>query len=134
MAKIYTKEERMEAQKIAEEICVNAKLKMYFMEELSIREISRRSGLHRDTISKYLATDKPMPPKYQLTKDINHPILGPYIPMIQQILTENKTRHRKQRHTGTKILEVLKSNGYQGGYTTITDYLRKEYRKQRRGK
>jgi DNA-binding transcriptional regulator LsrR (DeoR family) len=28
--------------------------KMYFMEELSIREISRRIGIHRDTISKYL--------------------------------------------------------------------------------
>lgn len=42
--------------------------KMYFMEELSIREISRRTGIHRDTISKYLSIDKPMPPKYQLTK------------------------------------------------------------------
>lgn len=35
--------------------------KMYFMEDLSIREISRRTGIHRDTISKYLATDEPIP-------------------------------------------------------------------------
>lgn len=105
--------------------------KMYFMEEFSIREISRRTGIHRDTISKYLSMDKPMPPKYQLTKDKNHPVLGPYLPMIQQIIEEDKTRHRKQKHTGTKILEVLKDAGYTGGYSTITDYLRKKHRKQR---
>ena len=105
--------------------------KMYFMEELSIREISRRTGLHRDTISKYLAIDEPMPPKYQLIKERKHPVLGPYIPMIKQILEEDKTRHRKQRHTGTKIFEVLQKAGYTGGYTTLTDYLRKEHRKQR---
>ena len=41
--------------------------KMYFMEEVSIREISRRTGIHRDTISKYLSINEPVPPKYQLT-------------------------------------------------------------------
>lgn len=105
--------------------------KMYFMEDLSIREISRRTGIHRDTISKYLTVDEPMPPKYKLTKDKKHPVLGPYIPMIEQILRDDQLRHRKQRHTGTKILEVLKNSGYDGGYSTITDYLRKEHRKQR---
>lgn len=51
--------------------------------------------------------------------------------MIKQILEEDKTRHRKQRHTGTKIFNVLKDIGYTGGYSTLTDYLRKEHRKQR---
>jgi transposase len=105
--------------------------KMYFMEGLSIRELNRRTGIHRDTISKYLSSDEPQPPKYQSSKERNHPVLGPYIPMIKQILEEDKSRHRKQRHTGTKILERLKDAGYTGGYTTITDYLRKEYKKQK---
>lgn len=105
--------------------------KMYFMEGLSIREIHRRTGIHRDTISKYLSLDEPQPPKYQSSKERNHPVLGPYIPMIKQILEEDKTRHRKQQHTGTKILERLKEEGYSGGYSTLTDYLRKEYKKQR---
>lgn len=105
--------------------------KMYFMEGLSIREISRKTGLHRDTISRYISLEEPKPPKYKLTKDRMHPVLGPYIPMIQQILEDDKTRHRKQRHTGTKIFEILKQEGFTGGYNTISDYLRKEYRKQR---
>ena len=36
--------------------------KMYFMEDLSIREISRRTGIHRDTISKYVSMEEPKPP------------------------------------------------------------------------
>ena len=71
--------------------------KMYFMEELSIREISRRTGIHRDTISKYLATDEPMPPKYQLTQERKHLVLGPYIPMIKQILEEDKNTTPKAK-------------------------------------
>jgi len=33
--------------------------KMYFMEGLSIREINRRTGIHRDTISKYISLEEP---------------------------------------------------------------------------
>jgi transposase len=99
--------------------------KMYFIEDLSIRQISKKTGIHRKTISKYLSIDSPEPPKYSQTKERKHPVLGPYIPMIEKILTEDKTRHRKQRHTAAKIQESLKNEGYTGGYTTITDYLRK---------
>jgi len=105
--------------------------KMYFVEGLSIREINRRTGIHRDTISKYISLEDPKPPKYRLTKERDHPVLGPYIPMIKQILEDDKTRHRKQRHAGTKIFEILKAEGFTGGYNTVSDYLRKEYRKQR---
>jgi transposase len=102
--------------------------KLYFMEGLSIREISRRTGIHRNTISKYISIEEPKPPKYKLTKERNHPILGPYIPMIKQIMEDDKKRPRKQRHTGTKIFEILKAEGFTGGYNTVMDYLRKEYR------
>jgi transposase len=105
--------------------------KMFFMEGLSIREISRRTGYHRDTISKYISVEEPKPPKYNLKSERKHPVLGPYIPIIQQIMEDDKTRHRKQRHTGTKIFEILREEGFTGGYNTISDYLRKEYRKQR---
>ncbi len=35
--------------------------KVCFMEELSIREISRKTGIHRDTISKYISMEEPKP-------------------------------------------------------------------------
>lgn len=99
--------------------------KMYFIEGLSIRQISKKIGLHRDTISKYLTMESTEPPKYKVTKERIHPVLGKYMPMIETILEEDKTRHRKQKHTATKIQEVLEKEGYTGGYTTITNYLRK---------
>lgn len=99
--------------------------KMYFIEDLSIRQISKKTRIHRKTISKYLSIDSPEPPKYSQPKERKHPVLGQYIPMIEKILVEDKTRHRKQRHTAAKIQEVLENEGYTGGYTTITDYLRK---------
>lgn len=105
--------------------------KMYFMEGLSIRQISRITGIHRNTISKYISMEEPKPPKYKLTMERTHPVLGPYIPMIQQIMEDDKNRYRKQRHTGTKIFEILRNEGFIGGYNTVSDYLRKEYRKQR---
>lgn len=105
--------------------------KLYFMEGLSIREISRRTGIHRDTISKYVSMEDPKPPMYKIRKERGHPVLGPYIPLIKQILEEDGKRHRKQRHTGTKIYETLKKEGFTGGYNTVMDFLRKEYRKQR---
>jgi len=46
--------------------------------------------------------------------------------MIKQIIEDDKTRHRKQRHTGTKIFETLKKEGFSGGYNTVMDYLRKD--------
>jgi DNA replication protein DnaC len=43
--------------------------KMYFMEGLSIREIHRRTGMHRDTISKYLSMDEPLQGEYIRKKE-----------------------------------------------------------------
>ena len=99
--------------------------KMHFLEGLGVRQISKKTGIHRNTIKKYLEIETVEPPKYTQTKERKHPILGEYIPLIEKILEEDKTRHRKQKYTAAKIQEELEKEGYTGGYTTITDYLRK---------
>lgn len=100
--------------------------KMYHLEGLSIREISRQTGHHRDTIAKYLEADVIEPPRYKLNKAREHPVLGEFIPLIDEILESDLQRHRKQRHTGRRIFERLRDEyDYPGGYTTVTDYLRK---------
>lgn len=50
---------------------------MHFMEGLSIREISRLTGYHGDTITKYLDMGLVEPPKCNLIKERPHPMLGP---------------------------------------------------------
>jgi transposase len=108
--------------------------KMYYLEGLSVREISRRTGHHRDTIAKYLDSTDSEPPRYRLRKAKPHRVLDPFIPIIDEILKTDLTRHRKQRHTGTRIYERLKSEyDYSGGYSTITDYLRSARQKTKEG-
>lgn len=87
--------------------------KLYFMEGLSIREISRRTGIHRDTIAKYISLEEPQPPKYRLTKEREHPVLGPYIPMIKQILEEDKTGIVSNAIQGQKYMKGLKQKALQ---------------------
>jgi transposase len=104
--------------------------KLYHLEGLSIREISKITGHHRDTIAKYINSDTAEPPRYTLTTPKEHPVLGAYIPVIDEILETDKSRHRKQRHTGRRIYERLRDEyDYTGGYSTVTDYLRKVRRK-----
>ncbi|HYE10429.1 MAG TPA: IS21 family transposase, partial [Patescibacteria group bacterium] len=106
--------------------------KMYFMEELSIREISRRTGHHRDTIAKYLELEIPEPPKYNLTQERHHRILGSFIPIIHEILKSDESKPRKQKHTSRRIFErLIDEYGYTGGYSTITQYLRKIKKKRK---
>src|SRR5579863_8135836 len=45
--------------------------------------------------------------------------------MIDAILSEDKQRPRKQRHTAKRIFEQLKAeHAYRGGYTIVKDYVR----------
>ena len=45
--------------------------------------------------------------------------------MIDQILEDDKTQPKKQRHTAKRIYERLKTeHGFSGGYTVVKDYVR----------
>jgi transposase len=47
--------------------------------------------------------------------------------VIDAILTEDKTRPAKQRHTAKRIFERLKEeHDFTGGYTIVKDYVRGE--------
>jgi len=97
--------------------------RMYFREKLSKHEISRRTGIDRRTIKKMLEYSSP--PGYRQQKPRPKKKLGPFIPIIDQILESDRKAPRKQRHTAKRILDRLKSeHGYDGGYTIVKDYVR----------
>lgn len=106
--------------------------KMHFREGLSIREISRKTGHQRDTITKYLDMKLVEPPRYNLTVEKPHPVLGPFIPIIQEILASDEGKPRKQRHTRMWIFRrLIDEYDFPGGYNTVSDYLRKVRAKAR---
>jgi transposase len=102
----------------------------HHVEGLSIREIARRYGIHRQTIRKML--DHPAPPGYRQRRPRPRPKLQRFVPIIDQILETDRDRPRKQRHTALRIFDRLREEyGYEGGYTTVKDYVREQRHRTR---
>ena len=90
---------------------------------MSQREAARQFGLARKTIRKMLAYS--IPPGYERKKPVVKPKLGPWLGIIDQILEDDLTQPKKQRHTAKRIWERLKSeHAFTGGYTVVKDYVR----------
>ena len=90
---------------------------------MSQREAARQFGLARKTIRKMLAFS--IPPGYGRKKPVVKPKLGPWLGIIDQILEDDKTQPKKQRHTAKRIWDRLKAeHAFTGGYTVVKDYVR----------
>jgi transposase len=90
---------------------------------MSIRQAAREFGLARKTIRKMLAYS--VPPGYERKKPVQRPKLGPWLGVIDQILEEDKSKPKKQRHTAKRIWDRLRAeHRFQGGYTVVKDYVR----------
>lgn len=88
--------------------------RMHFVEGVSIREIHRRTGLHRETIRRALSAKRP--PAYRRAKAPSK--LDPFKEEIERLL---RSEHRMP---GTRIRELISELGYEGGKTILDDYLR----------
>ena len=88
--------------------------RMHRVERLSIREIHRRSGLHRETIRRALAEDQP--PRYRRKAAPSK--LDPFKEEIECLLRSNP------RIPNTRIRELIAELGYQGGKSILDDHLR----------
>jgi transposase len=90
--------------------------------EVSLRQLHRETGISRSTLRKI--RDNSEPPGYQRTKPVEKSKIGPYLGRIREIIDADKQIPRKQRHTAKKILEILQSEGFKGGYTVVKDAVR----------
>ncbi len=93
------------------------------VEGLSEREAARRFGLARETVRKMLRHSEP--PGYRRRQPPKRPKLDPFTGIIDGILEEDRTVHRKQRHTAKRIFERLRDeHGFTGKQTIVKDYVR----------
>ena len=90
---------------------------------MGVRRAAREFGLSRKTIRKMLAFS--VPPGYQRTKPVARAKLGPWLGVVDQILENDESQPKKQRHTARRIYDRLKAeHAFTGGYTTVKDYVR----------
>jgi transposase len=89
----------------------------------SIKQICRETGHSRETVRKVLRKE---PCGYSPRTEQPYPVLGPYLPVIDQWLTEDRTRPKKQRHTAKRIYDrLVRELGFQGHDSTVRRYVRK---------
>src|SRR3954447_11362239 len=90
---------------------------------LSGRAACREYKTHWKTLKKIL--DNSEPPGYRRTKPKRPSILDPLLPVVHQILEDDKKAPKKQRHTAKRIFDRLRAeHGYRGGLTTVKDAVR----------
>ena len=90
---------------------------------LSQREAASRFGLARETVKKMLRHSEP--PGYRRRQPPKRPKLDPFTDVIDRILEDDRTVHRKQRHTAKRVFERLRDeHDFAGGQTIVKDYVR----------
>ena len=94
----------------------------------SISEISRLTSLSRNTIKKWLQTPQGAAPKYR-RRDVSSK-LAPFIATLTQALEVDARRAKHERRTARALHVQLTSQGYDGGYTRLTDFIRQWRDKQ----
>ena len=92
-------------------------------EELSIRGLAVRHGVHRRTVKQALAS--PMPPVKRAPVGRPAPKLGAYRVVIDEWLEADRTAPRKQRHTARRIHRRLVDElGADVAESTVRQYVR----------
>ena len=90
---------------------------------LSQREAASRFGIARETVRKMLRHSEP--PGYRRRQPPKRLKLAPFTDIIDRILEEDRTVHRKQHHTAKRIFERLRDeHGFTGKETIVKDYVR----------
>ena len=100
---------------------------LYENEELSLREISRRTHLSFQTVRKYAYQEDWSEKALPNIEPKNYPVLENFIPFVDKWLESDRLAKPKQRHTFRKIYDQLRDKkGYKGSYSSVKRYARKK--------
>lgn len=105
----------------------------HYREGLSIREISRRTTLSRNTIAKYLHSEV-NEPKYlrrRMPKNLDE-----FASELSGWLNDNLHQGRKRRKSCRQMYQLLRENGYTGSYGRVAAFARhwRQMRQDQEGK
>jgi len=97
--------------------------RLYLRDKLSLHEIAKRTGLSRNTIRTWLrASDKAVPPTYRRGTGVRK--LDAFHAALEQALKADAHRTKQNRRTAKALFAQIKADGYGGGYTQLTAFVR----------
>ncbi len=95
--------------------------KAHEREELSVRELARRFGVHRRDVRQALASPVPPPRKRHERRAT---ALDPWKPTIDGWLDADRSAPRKQRHTARRVWQrLVEEHSAQVGESTVRRYV-----------
>lgn len=97
--------------------------RMYFRDHLSLHEITKRTGMARNTVRTWIRkpTSKVSP---QYTRQRQPGKLTPFHATLEQALKSDSFRAKHNRRTAKALFEQIQAEGYAGGYSAVTDFVR----------
>ena len=96
--------------------------RMHSRGKKSEREISRTTGLSRNTVAKWLQGPLQGEPKYR--RELQPGKLTAFHESLKQALKADAYRARHERRTARALYTEIKGAGYGGGYSRVTDFIR----------
>jgi len=100
----------------------------YFKQKKSIKQISREFRVSRNTVRKIIRSGVTEHIYDRTTQP--HPKIGPWRDALEEMLSENLRRSKRERLTLVLIYEALRNRGYDGSYDAVRRYAAK-WRKAR---
>ena len=90
-------------------------LRMHRRDKKSVREIALATSLARNTVRKYLRTNRVEEPR-RSRREEKPSNLAPFVEAIEQALIVDARRPKKERRTAKSLLKQIGEAGYDGGY------------------
>jgi transposase len=97
--------------------------RMRLREGLPIREISRRTGLSKNTVKQWLRRDGVTEPKYP--KRASKSVLDPWTQHLESALRTDEHRPARDRRTAKALFEQIRAMGYGGSYPRVVVWVRR---------
>ena len=98
--------------------------RMYLRDKLSLHEITKRTGLSRNTIRSWLRKpeDETAQPAYVREKSPGK--LSPYHATLELAIKADALRNKQNRRTAKALFIQIKADGYAGCYCQVTAFVR----------
>ena len=97
--------------------------RLYFRGKKSLHDIARLTGLSRNTIRRWVLEPQAQEALRYVRSDMPGK-LAAYHAEIEQALTADSHRTKQNRRTAKALLAQIRVQGYTGGYSQLTAFVR----------
>jgi len=96
--------------------------RLRFREGLSVSEISRRLGVARNTVKRWLKAERGAEPRYRRRGSAK--LITGYEAELRRWLEADARRPKRDRRTALALFKTLRASGFMGSYTRVTEFVR----------